>query len=292
VSGTRSTTVQGSCSLRFSDQPAGAEQGAQIRADAFMPSSSHLVTVEALDGSPAPLRLTSFSGTIELRLVQSGPGALAPTPAASAAVAGLASFSSLAIDRSGNYNLRATTTAPGVTAVDSADFQVVGDVGDCNSASCRAQVTGTQTTSTLTGTAVAGNGFALLSLNLGTDPVCAGYKPPTSDYYEFALSGAVGDKTIVANYTPTAMKSFKGGHNALQICFAAPETFTTTTGPAAPFDYDGDSANGAEGFVGLLPNCPPAPTEPCILKRSPAGSGGAQVVFLVPAPWGNDPRYH
>lgn len=292
VSGTRATSVEGSCSLRFSDQPAGAEKGAQIRADAFVPTSSRFVSVEALDGSPAPQRLTWFTGTVELRLVQSGPGALTPSPASDAADAGLASFSSLSIDLSGNYNLRATTAAPGVTAVDSAGFQVVGDAADCNSASCRAQVSGTQTTSTLTGTAVAGDGFALLSLNLGTDPLCTGYKPPTSDYYEFALTGAVGDKTIVASYSSTAMKNFKGGLNALQICFAAPQPFTATTGPAAPFDYDGDPANGAEGFVGLLPDCPVTPEGPCIVDRIPTGGGAAEVLFFVPAAWGNDPRYH
>jgi hypothetical protein len=290
VSGTRATSVQGSCSLRYVDQPAGAEKTAQIRAAAFVPTSTRLVSVEALDGSPAPQRLTWFTGTVELRLVQSGPGALTPNPAPSAAVAGLASFANLSIDESGNYNLRATTTASGVTGVNSAGFQVIGDVGDCKASSCRAQVAGQQSTSSLTGTGVAGDGFALLSLNLGTDPVCAGYRPPTSDYYEFGLSGATADKTVVAFYTKTAMKTFKGGHSALEICFAAPQTFTTKTGLPAPFDYDG--LPGDEGFVGLLPDCPATPAGPCILERASAGGGAAQVLFFVPAAWGNDPRYH
>ena len=291
VSGTRATTVQGSCSLRYVDQPAGAEKTTQIRAAAFVPASTRLVSVEALDGSPAQQRLTWFTGTVDLRLVQSGPGTLTPNPASNAAVAGLASFANLSIDQSGNYNLSAATTAPGVTGVNSAGFQVVDDVGSCSSSSCRAQVDGRQSTSLLTGAAVAGDGFALLSLNLGTDPVCAGYTPPTSDYFEFGLVGATGDKTLVASYTKAAMKSFKGGHSALEICFAAPQSFPAKTGPPVPFDYDGDPANGAEGFVGLLPNCPVTPTTPCVIDRAPVGADGAQVLFFVPAAWG-DPRYH
>ena len=99
----------------------------------------------------------------------------------------------------------------------------------------------------------------------------------------------------------------------LQICFAAPDPFKTRTGTAQPFDYDGDPANGAEGFVGLLPDCKTKhPSSPCITKRdslgghhdhdddddddddrrsSSGGGGGAIVKFFVPASWG-DPRYH
>ena len=288
VSGTRSTTVQGSCGLRYVDQPAGAEKGAQIRAAAFVPTSTRLVTVEALDGSPAPQRLNWFTGTIDLRLVQPTAGVLTPSPASGATVGGLASFPDLSIDRSGNYNLRASTTAAGFTGVDSNPFQVIDDVGDCSASNCKAQVAGRQSTSTLTGAAV--TGFALLSLNLGTPPECAGYTPPTSDYYEFQLVGTAGDKTVLASFSKAAMKSFGGGHSALEICFAAPQSFTATTGPPAAFDYDGDPGNGAEGFVGLLPDCAATPAGPCILDRASAGGGGAEVLFFVPAAWG-DPRY-
>lgn len=289
VSGTRSTTVNGSCTFRFVDRPASAEKTAQIRADAFQPTSTHVVTVEAIDGSPQPQRLTWFTGTVDLRLAQTGPGTLSPSPASSAALDGLASFANLTIDASGNYNLRATTTAAGFVAADSNGFQIIDDVADCNGSSCRAQVAGKQTTSTLTGAAVSGSGFALLSLNLGTAPVCSGYRPVTTEYYEFQLAQAVGDKTIVATYSKAAMKNV-AGPSALEICFAAPDTFTAKTLPAAPFDYDGDSANGKEGFVGLLPNCPATPTQPCVLSRSGTSGGGAIVQFFVPAAWG-DPRY-
>jgi hypothetical protein len=290
VSGNRATTVQGSCKLRFVDQPASSERSAQIRADAFQPASAHLVTVEAIDGSPAPQRLEWFTGAVDLRLVQSGPGALTPSPASSAAVAGLASFSDMAVDQSGNYNLRATTTAAGFTAGDSATFQVIGVVERCRPAQCRAELAGADTTSTLLGTPAAGDGFALLSLNLGPAPVCAGYTSPSSDYYEFGLSGVAADKTIVAGYGKQAVRR-AGGQSKLEICFAAPHAFAAKTGPAVQFDYDGDPGNGAEGFVGLLPDCPATPSEPCVDDRASTPGGGAEVLFFVPAAWG-DPRYN
>ena len=299
LTGMRDTTVQGTCKLRFVDpdppagvggQPASAEKNTQIRADGFVPTSAQLVTVEAIDGSPSPERLDWFTSTIDLRLVQSGPGTLTPNPASRAATAGLARFDNLSIDRSGNYNLRATTAAAGFVGGDSADFQIIDDVGSCSSSSCRAEVNGSQSTSALTGSSIAGSGFALLSLNLGTRPVCAGYTPPTSDYYEFALAAATGDKTVLATFSKAAMKSFSGGLSALQICFAAPLSFTAQSGSPAPFDYDGEP--GAEGFVGLLPLCSAPRTGPCLLDRRPMGGGGAQVRFFVPAAWGNDPRYN
>jgi hypothetical protein len=290
VSGNRTTTVQGTCKLRFVNQPASAERTAHITAVAFQPDSPSRVTVEAIDGSPSPQRLTWFAGTVELQLVQSGPGALTPDAPSSAAVAGLASYSDLAIDEAGNYNLRATTTAAGFSAGVSETFQVIMVVEPCRPAGCRAELAGDDTTSTLLGTPAAGDGFALLSLNLGTRPACAGHTPATSDYYEFGLSGVAADKTIVAGFDKGAVKR-AGGLSKLEICFAAPQWFAAKTLPAAPFDYDGDAGNGAEGFVGLLPDCAASPAGPCVLGRSPTGAGGAELRFFVSAAWG-DPRYN
>lgn len=288
VSGTLSTRVEGGgCRLRFVDQPASAERGAQIRADAFQPASAHLVSVEAVDGSGR--RLTSFAGTIELRLVQAGPGSLSPNPASSVAVAGLASFSNLAIDRSGNYNLRATTAASGgFEPAVSERFQVIDVVEPCTGSSCTATLAGAESTSTVTGTGGSGTGVVLLSLNLGREPVCAGYAPAASDWYEFEIT-VPRDKTVKAAFGKAAVKAI-GGVSKLQICFAAPTSFPAKGGAAQPFDYDGDPGNGAEGFVGLLPNCGYKSKTPCILKRECAWGGGAVVKFFVPAAWG-DPRY-
>jgi hypothetical protein len=286
--GSLTTTVDGSCSLRFATQPAGAEKNEQIRAEAFQPVSGQLVSLEAVDGSANPQRLTWFTGPVTMRLAPTGYfGRLDPAAGSVAAVGGVASFADLRIDASGVYNLRATTTAAGVAGADSRSFQVVDIADDCNAAKCSAQLAGKQTTSTVTGAPGADSGLLLLSLNLGPDPTCAGYTPPSGDWFEFQLTAA-RDKTIVAAYSKAAMRTV-AGPSSLEICFAAPAPFATNSGAAQPFDYDGEPGNGLEGFVGLLPGCPAA--TPCVLKRAGTTGGGATVTFFVPAAWG-DPRFH
>ena len=174
-------------------------------------------------------------------------------------------------------------------------------VEDCNAAKCSAELSAARSKATLTGTSTIGSGFALLSLNLGRDPLtgtgCAGYKPPSAnEYYEFQLFGATAATSVVVEYTKEAMKTFKGGQAALEACLGVPgpveNRFIAKDGaPADPFDYDGDPANGAEGFADLLPNCPALPAKPCVVGRSPLGGGAASITIFVPADLG-DPRMH
>jgi hypothetical protein len=288
VRGSLTTTVTGSCALRFVAHPADTEKNQSIRATAFDPAGS-LVTVEAVDGSASPARLTWFNGTVTIGLAPTSYlGRLDPTGTSAAANAGLASFGNLRIDASGVYNLRATTTAAGFVAADSAAFKIVDVAQSCPPAGCTARLSGRQSTSALTASPGTSTGVVALTLNLGPDPVCAGYKPPTPEWYEFALNAA-RDKTIVTTFTKQAMRDFGSGPSALEICFAAPGTFAAKDGGPQPFDYDGDPANGAEGLVGKLPNCPQA--SPCVTGRSGISGGGGQITFTVPAAWG-DPRYH
>jgi hypothetical protein len=291
LSGTRTTIVSGSCKLRFVAHPQDAEENAQIRAAAFLPDSTNTVAVEAIDGSDAPQRLDWFTGTITLT---GNPSGLQGTTSV-AAVRGSATFSDLSIAASDNYRLHAATPAGGVTAADSDSFQVVDQAEPCT-ASCKAQVTGAKSKATLTGLTTLG--FAVLTLNLGIDPLtstgCAGYKAPSaSEFYEFRLT-ATADATVVVEYDKATMKAFKGSASALEACLGvpAPKTFTGKDGlPAAPFDFDGDPANGAEGRAGLLPNCPSTVGNPCVFDRSNTLGGGATITISVPAAIG-DPRMH
>lgn len=289
VRGSLTTTVTGSCALRFVAHPADTEKNQSIRATAFDPASSQLVTVEAVDGSASPARLTWFNGPVTIGLAPTSYlGRLDPTGTSATASAGLASFANLRIDASGAYNLRATTTTAGFVAGDSVAFKIVDVAASCTSANCTARLAGRQSTSELTAAPGTSTGVVALSLNLGPEPVCAGYVPPAPDWYEFALT-AERDKTIVTTFTKQAMRDFGSGPSALEVCFAAPVTFAAKDGGPQPFDYDGDPANGAEGFVGKLPDCPQA--SPCVSGRSGISGGGAQITFTVPAAWG-DPRYH
>ena len=289
VIGSLTTTVTGSCALRFVAQPADTEKNEAIRATAFVPASDQLVTVEAVDGSSSPARLTWFTGRVSIALAPTSYlGRLDPAGTSATAGAGLASFPNLRIDASGIYNLRATTTAAGFAGGDSAAFRIVDVAESCDSARCTARLAGRQSASTLTGAPGTDSGVLVLSLNLGPEPSCAGYTPPSTEWFEFALTAA-RDKTIMTTFTKAAMRAFGSGPSALEICFAAPASFVAKDGAPAPFDYDGDATNGAEGFVGLLPNCPVA--SPCVTGRTGITGGGAQITFSVPAAWG-DPRYH
>jgi hypothetical protein len=294
--GSRDTQVTGSCSLRFvprpspatvGGQPADAEMKTQIRADAFQPESSNLVSVEALDATG--VRLGWFTGPISIQLAPTTPGNLTADPNPVMATDGVASFPGLSISASGIYRLRATTTASGVTGTNSDAFQIIEVTEPCNPGQCRAQLSGKQSTSTVDGATGTDTGLLLLSLNLGPEPVCAGYTPPTTEWYEFRLFSVSRDMTVFATYSKAAMKTV-AGPSSLEICFASPHSFITKSGlQGQPFDYDGDAANGAEGFVGLLPNCS-ALSNPCVDKRGGL-NGGAIVTFLVPSAW-SDPRYH
>jgi len=172
-------------------------------------------------------------------------------------------------------------------------FTIVDVAEPCDSNKCEANLSGNRSTSTLTGGTSTSTGVVALSLNIGTEPVCTDssgvvlYTPPTADWFEFDVT-ADRDKTIALAYNKAAMKAFGKGKEFLEICFAAPITFATKVAPPQPFDYDG--VGGAEGFVGLLPDCTTFLT-PCVLGRESVGSDGAQIRFFVPAAWG-DPRYH
>jgi hypothetical protein len=285
--------VTGACALRYvaGGAPAGAVKGQAIRADAFQPGSANLVSVEAVDGRSPDLaeRLGWFSGPVALALGQTNyPGQLVQSPDPVSASAGVARFSASSITAAGVYRLRASTTAGGFAASDpralSAAFQIV-DVA----AACAAVCSATLGATTITGAAGTDTGLVLLSRNVGPDPSCAGYEPPVADaWYEFQVT-AQRDKTIVVNYTKPQMRVVKNA-SALEICFATPgpDSFPAKNG-AAPFDYDGDGP--AEGFVGLLPDCPAIPTHPCVINRGNLKGGGGFIEFFVPSDLG-DPRYH
>jgi hypothetical protein len=311
VSGTLATTVAGSCRLRFvetpSGQPAGTEKTRFIRAEAFNPASTKLVTVEAVDASDPPQRLTWFNGPISVELAASTyPGELSndpPTPETT--TNGVRTFSGLSIDEAGLYRLSPTTGEPGFavglgdTSDDSDEFQIVDVVSPCNPdpGTCKTPpLSGANTSSTLSGGAGTDTGQLVLSLNLGPKPFCPTYQPdppgPGDDWYEFQLT-ANRDKLVETSYNRAFVQTV-GGPSNLEICFAAPADFAAKGGTTT-FDYDGPGGPLTVGYQGLLENCPSAgpPIDPCVLARPGTSGGGAIVRFVVPAAWSVlDPRYN
>lgn len=288
------TRLDGSCSLRFADQPGDAQTGEQIRVDDFAPASTNYVSVETLDG--AGQLLTWFSGSIQVE-VGTGPAPLID-PASSQPSNGVAEFSNLSIGTSGGYTLRAETAdaGSGFAAGDSADFLIVDEEQPCNAASCNATLDDTPpgqpplvSSLSVQGAAGTNVGHVLLSRNVGnalTPQTCDGYDSPLGgDHYDFMLTVERATTTTLT-YTKSAMRKVKGGPAALEVCFAAPlaEPFPTKTGFSHFFDYD-----GRPGQVGLLPNCGLTPSQACVLSRTGTPSGGAIVTFYTQEGW-SDPR--
>jgi len=282
------TGVEGSCKLRFRDQPASARENAAITSAAFDPGGDP-VTVETLDATGVPT--VAFGGSVRIfsAPVGSAPGG---SPLATVtAVDGVAPFADISIAASGNYRLHAN--ADGLVDADaSSSFQIVDVANSCapGPGNCKAEVGN----ATLDGTVTEGDGLALLSLNLGVDPMsstgCAGYVPPGPNYFEFELFDVTGTKTITLSYTKAEMKG--RGPSSLEVCFASPQSFVAKDGSLAPaFDYDGPGP-GTTGFAGLLPDCPVSPAGPCVLDRATSpGGAGATITAFAPASLG-DPRTH
>jgi hypothetical protein len=279
------TALTGSCKLRFRAQPASAREREFITSVPFDKAGAP-VSVETLDATGVFTK--SFNGTVSVfsAPVGSPPGGNAL--GSGTAVDGVATISGISIAASGDYNLYAK--AAGVTDSDaSSAFQIVDLATPCTQGNCKAQLGA----ATLTGTVSEGSGLALLTQNLGIDPLkapgCAGYEAPTTDYFEFQLFGVAGTKTVVLSYSKAAMKG--RGPSSLEVCFAALEVFKAKDGlDAQAFDYDGPGP-GTTGFAGLLPDCPLTPPGPCVVDRSPTGGGGASITAFVPDALG-DPRMH
>ena len=104
--------------LFYSVQPSSATAGA----------STIGVTVEARDASGQVA--SSFTGDVTIAITSGtgAPGATLSGTATAAAVAGVATFSGLSIDKSGIYKLTATDTPDGITAAVSGFFTINPDV--------------------------------------------------------------------------------------------------------------------------------------------------------------------
>jgi hypothetical protein len=290
------TALQGKCKLAFVDQPKSAEINETISKQAFVPGAG-AVTVGALDARPTGAELTRSLAGASITVSSNPAGLLAATTnTATANAGGIATFGNLKIGTSDDYTLGAAA-GTAYTGGTSDPFQIIDLVSDCAPGDCHAGPLGNQSKATLTGTPETGSGFALLSLNLGLDPLtgtgCSGYTPPSSEYFEFQLVGLDGDKQVVLEYTKEAMK--RRSPASLEVCFAVPGpgSFTAKDGLTADsFDYDNDpltGIDGKEGFADLLPNCGSPVVKPCVSDRSPTMGGGATITALAGP---GDPRMH
>ena len=258
------TTLSGTCRLGFGflTQPADTQVNTNITTQRYLPTGTPVqVGVLDADGN----LITSSTAPVSLSIV-ANPGGGTLASAAVNAVGGIATFSTLSIDRTGlGYTLGATTTAIAIDPGTSNGFDIV-DVGkDCPSGPCQSgNVTnGNTTVQETTSSGIAGD---QLTLALSVEPLdCTGYVE-TSAVATFDVTGS-RTKTI----TITIPKSAGLSANTRQVCFSSPTPFVDRF--------------GATVTTGLLPDCSVA-TAPCKLSSKVVKK---TIVVTLSAPAG-DPR--
>jgi hypothetical protein len=268
------------CQLAFAAgrQPADAQVNTNITSEPANPAGLP-VQVQLLDGNGAALGQAGLTVGLGVAAGTGTPGAiLGGTTSVITDAAGLATFSTLSLDRSGHgYQLQATA-APGITAATSDAFDVDDVLTKCTG-NCSGTATGTTTTATVNLGQAAG---AVLGLSLGVDPLSCNdsanhFYVDSSQVLTFDASGTSNRKIVTlvlakANVTKSFLR--------YQVCFSSPTIgFTNLYGVAIP-----------PGSAGLLPLCW-KPNDllhsPCVLLKGVDLHGNVFAIFLAPP---GDPR--
>jgi hypothetical protein len=281
--------------LRFAIEPAGAVVGHHITGTAYDPSGAP-VTVEVVDGTGTLVTSSSALVTIALG-ANPGHATLGGTTSVHAA-GGVATFSTLTLDKPGNgYTLRASS--PSLDGTTSSRFDI-----SSTSERCRQDVScQTHLSTPASDFQVIANpdpsqpnaGTLSASVDVGTALQCQGYVALDPNWWEFVMSSANRSKTIVDTIKmPTRLSSTPAGTvNDAQVCFGAQSVFTTRSGMPATA---GTLPDGTSGFIGLLPNCPAS--GPCVVSRQliPDATNGIgfdiAVTISVPEGLAGDPWVH
>jgi hypothetical protein len=308
----RTVVGGGACGLRFVTQPAHARINQAITGSAFDPSGP-AVSVEVIDD--AGQRVTGSTAPVTIAIgANAGGGTLGGTKTVSAS-GGVASFSTLSIDKQGaGYTLVASS--PGLTSATSDPFTIAQFAVSCTEdVDCSLSLNLTSTNQSIGGsssvevTALQGAiadtdaGFLTTSLGIGGGLDCSGYVELTSDVITVDYSALQREKRVVATIAKKVMQTdTNNGASFLEQCFGAPYTFATDVG--TPLEVNSDYVPGpypAPEYKGLLPDCggsaqlddPDTPGvsgpvisnagPPCVAKRKKTASGSGFIESLWPS---------
>jgi hypothetical protein len=283
-------TSPGNCfTLAFTSdgQPAGTAVGAHITSG--FDSSGGAVKVEVLNSLGQVVGGSSVDVTVAIDPGSNpGGGSLSGTTT-ERAIAGVASFSDLSIDRPG-IGYRLTASSPGITSATSAFFTIWGSLKPCSTTPCSASAsssttTGTITTSSATATEILGDGLGGVSYSCGSS-----YQR-TSDPFSFdvfsssglAQAGALFSGTLAISKS-TVQASGHTGASSWQICYASTVLFKALAGTSGT-----ETIGGVLYYTGLLPDCSSTQGAPCIEARNKDNAGDVIVTFLAsgdPVVWG------
>lgn len=263
-----------SCRLRVVSGrgPADAEKLANITSQRFNPSGL-AIQIEVLQPrTDMNIRVTSSSDEITLRLNPNAlqPGAdLSPTAPSLPAVAGVATFSSIAIgqdltiDESGIYTLHGDNVK--MIPTDTGPFAVYDDVSDCRRHQDCPTVSASNGTTGVSVRALASNtdGFAFAAMDAEATIDCAGYEEVSGT----ATFGASLDRDKIVVLTIDKSLAPSRGTGQYQFCYSSEF-----------LGFTDRSGNGIlPGGAGLLADCAPSIPSPCLDGRQ----GGATTITLT-----------
>jgi hypothetical protein len=277
-------TLSGTCHLGFVAQPADAAINTAITSTPFNSPMGTSVQVGVFDGanhlitsSTAPISTAINSGTAGATLTGDNNQSVTVTKNA---VAGVASFSSLEIDKHGGYTLVASSTGYTSAISTSAEAGGVFTIWDSVQAcaankSCTTTLGDPKTFQTqFSGTSSSG-GFLLLTL--GQDTLSCGdnfnHAPvvTTATTYNFT---ATGNKQIVGLISKAVDQlQPNNGVSFYRVCFESDDmTFVYPGGIVRPM-----------GTPYLLPNCKDVlTTPPCVASITKTNAGAVKETITLP----------
>jgi hypothetical protein len=298
--GNLSGTPSGSCSLAFTSdgQPTGTVVSPAVITSGFGSSSSGgPVKVAVLDGSGQPITNPAAIGgpvTVTVTITPGsnpGPGNLLGTTTAQTS-GGVASFSDLSIDRSGEgYRLTATPAAlPGqvISASDPSDyFTIFGSLKQCQAsgAPCSASLSSATTTGTVTTSSATSPGSLLGTGIGGANYSCATYQS-FSDPFSFDVfspSGAQQGAQFSASIDISKSTVKSSGRNQIaqwQLCYASPDNFMANAVPGT-YTPGGAVIGGVSFNTGLLLACSATQGVPPCLQSRAKVNGDVLITFLA-----------
>jgi len=286
-----STTVSGSqCLLRFANQPNTTATGSTIK-DGYN-STGNGIKVEIYD--PGTGQTVDSDANVTLTLSYKPSGGALTGGGATAAVAGVATFSGLSIDAAGPYKLQASSPAASNTP-NSNQFMVSDTVTECSGTGCNFQEQTPETTFKITPkNGTAGADF-VATTNLSGIRISCQFAPfnyldsrqPNTVWYTYDDGGTSTKTNVIVIDKAYVQITPENGASKYQVCYTSPVRFKDRTGNLAQPDPwpDGPSAFfGQTWYTGLLPDCSGSkPVAPCSLGFTGSGSGDRVGTFLTPA---------
>jgi hypothetical protein len=301
------------CELRFETQPQDAEEGWRITGTQdfgaqLSPADSTSPQVALVDPATS-LPIASFTGTISVALSGGDPTATLSGTKSRAAVAGVATFDNLSVDKAETYTLVASTS--GAANVSSEEFEIVQQFcpedEDCSTSTTGNGGLSSKTitmnefnpggdtdTGVLTNRFIRDPGWSSTE-GAGPGTLDCSYVDGTTyieftDFYsEYEYSNDERTGTIETFVKKKLFNELaNNGASKLEVCFQAKLPFILEDGTT-----ESPATDGEPGWFGpgLLPTCNKvdASVYPCIFQQNKV-NGDAIVKASVPGPYNLDPR--